>query len=299
MFPSVLISADNDRHGYLKSFVLETGYVMLVREETHYPTGSDLSRMLSTTSAELIFLDTRDGEAAATLLDQMRQRWPEAAVIGIGVPSAGRPLSLDAVVSYPPGVEDLQMAIDESLHRVKGRVEENLIAFLPAKAGSGSTTLVLNTASDLAREHGKKVLVIEADLRSGVLSVMLNAEPQHSVQEALRVSGEMNEGQLAHLVTRVHEVDYLLTSRNPRLALPLWSQYFQLLNFVRSRYDLVVVDLPELVNPATREIVRRARQVFTVTTSEVLSLKLAELRAQELLGWGVEESRIQILLNRW
>ncbi|MCU0245500.1 MAG: hypothetical protein MUC42_02940, partial [Bryobacter sp.] len=61
----------------------------------------------------------------------------------------------------------------------------------------------------------------------------------------------------------------------------------------------ILVDLPELVNPATREIVRRARQVFTVTTSEVLSLKLAELRAQELLGWGVEEARIQTLLNRW
>jgi Flp pilus assembly CpaE family ATPase len=62
---------------------------------------------------------------------------------------------------------------------------------------------------------------------------------------------------------------------------------------------MVLADLPELVNPATVEIVRSASHVMVVTTQEVLTLKMAERRMRELIDWGVPEDRIKILANRW
>jgi Flp pilus assembly CpaE family ATPase len=81
--------------------------------------------------------------------------------------------------------------------------------------------------------------------------------------------------------------------------MPQWHDYFLLLDAVKMQYDFVLVDLPELVNPATREIVQRARQVFTVCTPELPSLRLAQRRLEELRGWRVPDDRIQLLLNRW
>jgi Flp pilus assembly CpaE family ATPase len=68
---------------------------------------------------------------------------------------------------------------------------------------------------------------------------------------------------------------------------------------VLPRYDFVLVDLPEVVNPATAETVRTARAVYVVTTPELPSLSLARQRFQELTAWGVSDARLFAVLNRW
>ena len=60
----------------------------------------------------------------------------------------------------------------------------------------------------------------------------------------------------------------------------------------------ILVDLPEVVNDATAEVVSRAAYVFIVCTPELLSLELARQRSEELRGRGVDEKQISVLLNR-
>jgi pilus assembly protein CpaE len=67
---------------------------------------------------------------------------------------------------------------------------------------------------------------------------------------------------------------------------------------VQSRYDFVCVDLPEVVNQASAEVVRCARGVFLVCTPEVPSLRMAIQRLVELGEYGVPAERIHIILNR-
>ena len=70
------------------------------------------------------------------------------------------------------------------------------------------------------------------------------------------------------------------------------------MRFAVPKYDLVLVDLPEVINSATAEIVRRARAVYVVSTPEFASLTLSKQRCQELEHWGVDRGRVQALLNR-
>jgi Flp pilus assembly CpaE family ATPase len=91
----------------------------------------------------------------------------------------------------------------------------------------------------------------------------------------------------------------VVTDTAAKEPIPTWSDYFQLLRFVLPRYDLVLVDLPEVVNTATAEVVRTARAVYLVTTPELPSLALAQQRFHELARWGVEETRQFAVLNRW
>jgi len=71
-----------------------------------------------------------------------------------------------------------------------------------------------------------------------------------------------------------------------------------LLAFARSRYDLIICDLPEVVNEATDVVVRAARAVLVVTTPSVPSLFLAARRRHDLERRGVGASSVKYILNR-
>jgi Mrp family chromosome partitioning ATPase len=151
----------------------------------------------------------------------------------------------------------------------------------------------------LAGHLKKHVLVIEADLHSGLFATILGTRPARCIRQALHGARTMELPDWERCLVRSNEVDYVVTDTAAKEPIPTWSDYFQLLRFVLPRYDLVLVDLPEVVNSATAEVVRTACAVYLVTTPELPSLALAQQRFQELARWGVEQARQFAILNRW
>jgi MinD-like ATPase involved in chromosome partitioning or flagellar assembly len=302
-FNLLLIASTRERASTLQRIAVETQKLLPAHVLPGYPRDRELGRLLDSTEPEIVMLDLADPAAAADCAAQVYLRLPSLPILGIAGPLPPDPAmfghALTRVLAYPPDVADLVKVIDESILHGRGRIEQNMFSFLPAKAGSGASTIVLYAAAALAGHFQKRVLVIDADLRSSALSIMLNLREFHSLQEVLRSAAELDAFRLNSAVTRVHNVDMLLSSRLALSPTPNWEHYFRLLELVRSRYDVVLVDMPEVVNPATRELVRRSRVVFNVCTPEMTSLKLAERRHQELMEAGLSEDRVQILLNRW
>jgi Flp pilus assembly CpaE family ATPase len=93
-------------------------------------------------------------------------------------------------------------------------------------------------------------------------------------------------------------MDLLLADPSAKEMIPSWADYYLLLRFLAEQYDYLFVDLPELVNPATAEVVRSAGRVFVVCTPEIPSLRLAEQRCRELAAWGLPDGNVHILVNR-
>lgn len=303
LFTAVVIAADDIRLHHLQNVVLAWGQLEVFRAFGGYPPAFEVARLLSTIHPEVVLLDLNDRETALQMAEHIHEELPQAAIVGVGGQAGG---SWDAprtgivwVTGYPLQPGDLPVAVEGAIHAVRGGVVENLYVFLPAKAGSGASTVALHTAAALHGAFGKRCLVMECDLRSGALSVALNTDPVRSIQAALDKSRELDVFQWADHVTTADGVDYLLSNRRNSPRLPEWTDYFALLEFSRSRYDALVADLPELVNPATAELVRRARRVFVVCTQEVLSLKLAQRRIEELDGWGIPADRVKLVVNRW
>lgn len=302
MFGALLIGSTAERSIALRESAAESRRLMLMRVAEGYPSGGQLVRLLNSVEPEFVLLDMADADAARSCAACVASVATGTAVIGFGgegwLASLSQVPQIAALVSYPPAAGELEKAIDEALHRMQCTVDDNLIAFLPSKAGSGATTVALNTAVALAGVN-RRVLLIECDLRSGVLAEMLNLHPTHSIQQVLLGSDELDRFRLENAVAKAQGVDLLLSSRSSRRCMPEWGDYYRLLQVARSRYDVVVVDLPELVNPATREIVQRCRAVYNVCTPELLSVRLAEQRIAELADWGVADDRVFVILNRW
>ena len=303
MFNTVVIHAGPERAALLRAMVASTGQLQILREFTAAPSQYEISRMLNSMAPDVVLIDFGLGQQTLQCAAKIAEYAPQTAVVGFGATAdlamLAKQVGFHALVAANGGTEDLQFAIHEAMHCRDGGLEPTLYSFLPSKAGSGASTVVVNTATALAKYYGKRVLVIDADLRSGILAIMLNVEPVGSVQRVLQESDQLDQFHWVQSVLPVHGVDYLLSSRSLDSAPPEWLHYYQLLNFARKHYDTVLVDLPELVNPATVEIVRRSAMVFPVCTTEIPSLRLTQHRCNELTRWGVPEERIGILLNRW
>lgn len=303
MFNTAIIHARPEKAPLLRAMAAATGQLQLLREFTSAPNAYEFSRMLNSMSPEIVLIDFGVGQVALEFAAKIAEYAPHTAVVGYGatadLASLAKRVGFHSLVAANGGTEDLQVAIHEALHSRDGGVERCLYSFLPSKAGSGASTVVLNTATALAQVHQKRVLVIDADLRSGILAIMLNVEPVGSVQAILQNSSQLDQFHWSQCVLPVNGVDYLMSSRSLDSALPEWMQYYQLLNFARAQYDVILVDLPELVNAASVEMVRRSAMVFPVCTPEIPALRLTQHRCTELQRWGVPEERIGILLNRW
>jgi Flp pilus assembly CpaE family ATPase len=68
---------------------------------------------------------------------------------------------------------------------------------------------------------------------------------------------------------------------------------------IQKQYDYIVVDLPEVINDGTAEIVRTARGVLVVCEPELPSLKLTKQRCAELESCEIARDNIHIVVNRW
>jgi Flp pilus assembly CpaE family ATPase len=150
---------------------------------------------------------------------------------------------------------------------------------------------------EMGKDH-KKVLILEADLHSGLLPVLVKLNPKYSIVDALGLSDSLDERAWEQLVTKAQGLDLLPTPiAKTKAQFSPWD-YHRLLAFASHRYDFVVVDLPEVVNDATEAIVTRASRVHIVCTSEDSSLFLARRRIFELEARMVRDERLRVVLNR-
>lgn len=300
---STLILADEElAASQLHELARTSGVLEVVKVVTPIPNGYALARLVATFEPAVVLADLQTGASGFEVGAEIRQRVPKTVLFGMNATPGHIAMAQQVGFSalLPPGAtsSDLRLELREAIHRILGGVEPNLYCFLPSKAGSGASTIVFNTACAIARSQDRRVLVIDGDLRSGVQALMLNETPRGTVETLLAQAPVLDTFVWENSICRAHGVDWILSGRRLDMPLPAWEQWFQVINFAKDRYDVILVDLPEVVNDATVEIVRRSRMVFTVATPEVLSLKLTQQRLSELKRWEIAEERIALMINR-
>jgi cellulose biosynthesis protein BcsQ len=263
------------------------------------------ARALSIANPDVILLDTGDWQSVSELAGKLSRASRRGVLI------AFRPqwteeeqksfmeAGIDELLPDPFSPQELEKAVHRAFHRKYPLTHQNIVAFLPSKAGSGCSTVALNTAGTLANELNKRTLLVEADRRSGVLSVLLDVEGKGGLAKVLAISGALTGVEWRQHLVSIGKLDLLLADPFNPGPMPSWINYYQLLSFVERDYDFIVVDLPEVPNPATAEVLNAARSVFIVCEPEVTSLKLVPLRRSEVESYGVPKDKIFVLGNRW
>ena len=311
MLSLALYTANPDSEFCIEQLVQESSQFNLVTRGTPDSPAADLFQSLKRHDPDVVLLDLtgwdsegNDPGGAAALMRALKVSDLRAVVIGFlaswSTPQQAefRGAGIADLLPLPFSSLELEKLVYDALHRDQPVTNQNILAFLPAKAGGGCSVIAINTAAALANQLHKKVLLLEADRRSGPLAIMLNLERHRGLPQALSSAASMTALAWQQQYVEVFGVHVLLAEPGRRDALPGWADYYQLLHFVQTRYDFVFADLPEVVNPASAEVVRCARGVFLVCTPEVPSLRMTIQRLAELEECGVPAERVHIVLNR-
>lgn len=162
-----------------------------------------------------------------------------------------------------------------SLHFATMDARNNIIAFSGPSPGVGKTFVCTNLAVVLA-QTGKKVLLIDADLRRGRLHASFAAD--HSKGLSGYLAGSYGFDEAVHH-TKIDGLDVMFRGTVPPnpSELLMHERFDELLDNVNDEYDIVIVDTPPILAVTDAAIVgQHAATTLMVARYGVSSLKEVE-----------------------
>ena len=303
MLRALIFGADRETTSQLQQLCTLTQDVCVLRTLDRYPQVHETLRLLNSFAPHLIFLGADDETVAHAVENEIRSVSPLTAVLWVAARTEGAEAfeitsDTPSVCPIPCSPVQFRAAIFQALESVSEHKNASVFAFQPAKAGSGATTTALFAAQILATAAEKRVLVLECDLHAGPISMLYNLRPTYSIMDVLEDSHRLTPEAWSEMVIRTGGIDILSSvSRLGVRQVSPWG-YQRLLSFVRGRYDIVIADLPEVVNNATEVVVRSSQAVFVVTAPSAPSLFLAARRRYDLEARGVGSAKVKYIINR-
>jgi pilus assembly protein CpaE len=305
---AIVICPDVELSGRLTSAAEATGEVAVVRKFDRYPSGIDLVRTLRAHAPEVIFLSFEELEKAQEVVKYLEGEAQSLPIVAIH-------RNLDArlvretmrigVREFLTDPFDRQM-LHESLASVKAQVQRKppvlestseIFAFLPSKAGVGTSTIALNVSAAISRRPNTRVLLADFDLNSGMMRFMLKLQNEYSVIDAAEHALEIDESLWPQLVTSFGQMDVLHAGRvNPNLRIE-GAQIRGLIDFARRNYQSLCFDLSGNLERYSLEIMQECKRVLLVCTPEIPSLHLAREKIHFLRTLDLD-SRVSVVLNR-
>jgi len=282
MLRGAIICPDHDLLGELKDALAETHRVGIVRIVDRYLEGVELVRFLRATAPEIVFLSVASNRKALELAARIEAQAPGTQVVAVDreINPATLVETMRAGVREflaPPFEADV---VQQTLQRMEQILERRppaiestdlLLAFIPAKAGVGCSTIALNASIALSQLPDTKALLADFDLNCGMIDFMLQTESKYSIATAVENARQMDETLWDKLVTRHGDLDIIPAGRTaPGFRIDS-MQIRYLLEFARRNYKVICTDLSGILEKFSIEILHEARQIFLVCTPEVPS----------------------------
>ena len=284
----------------------------------------DLSAQLATCEADVLVLESPLGWQAADLrqLEQLLLRRPQLQVIWltdeVGKEDLVRAMrnGVREVLNLPLHRAELLQALGRMARRpappeaasddnasAKGTpTRRRMIAFLPAKGGSGATLLSTHVAQLMAAEFGRRCALIDLDLQCGDASFALSSgQHAHSLTELTQHTERLDAQLLQGCVHAVRPgLGLLAAPTDPQAS---WSvtptQLQAVLELARKSFDVVVLDLGCAWDAVCLQAVEMADEVFIVAQNLLPHVRDAQRLAGILRSLGCDESKLRLVLNRF
>ena len=172
-----------------------------------------------------------------------------------------------------------------------------VIGFLSAKGGCGSTTIACHVATELQRLTRRNVLLADLDLTSGLAGFLMKTPSSYSILDGIKNLSRLDESLWKALV--IEHKPGLSVIPAPavysRWDHPDEGQLRQLLQFMRTQHDWVILDLGRSLNSIATAVLDEIDQLFLISTLEVVALHGLKTIVHGLFDQG---EKLQLVLNR-
>ena len=303
------IGVDDDTWRFLRVFADTTRLIRLVSRVDDYHDREGIETSQAVPDICLVDFD-RDRRAAAIAAERLHSGARGTAVFAISAQSHPDSI-LEAMragcseyLSKPIQREQLVNALARIGARRKEKKDQGsaqVLAFMGSKGGCGVTTVVTQMAAILANAYSRKTMVVDLhpDFGDAALYLKLN-KPTYSFFELCENTHRLDADFLQGFVMQHSSgLDLIPASEGGDAARDLMpGAISQTFDFLRPRYEFILVDLPVGLNEKNLELVRGCDQLFLVTVAEVAAIRNVVRQTEYLVRNDVPREKIRVVLNR-
>ena len=176
-----------------------------------------------------------------------------------------------------------------------------VLTFMGAKGGCGVTTLVTQMAALLVNSCSRKSLVVDLhpDFGDAALYMGLTKYGYHFfelLENTDRLDAELLQSFVVHHSSGVDIIPAPAEISPTRTVLP--GSVGRTFDFLKQRYEFILVDVPPGMNDENLELIRQCDQLYIVTVAEVSALRNVVRQVEYLRRKQVPQEKIRVVLNR-
>lgn len=245
-------------------------------------------------------------------------RTPEIGVVllareSAAVPSAAARAGVRGIIGLPLSLENLSLTVADAgawAQAVRARFERvdseaagggRMLVLAGAKGGVGTTTIAVHLALEASRSTPpRSVCLVDFDLQKGDVRSYLDLTHRRSVTDLVEVADDLTGRQ-------IDESLYVHSSGMRLLLPPAEGEYAEtvdgeaarkILGGIRTRFDIVIVDVGAVVSEGAAVAAEMADQVVVVVTPDIPSLRAANRLLSLWERLQVRKEGVGILVNR-
>ena len=181
-----------------------------------------------------------------------------------------------------------------------GGKRAKVIAFMPAKGGSGSTFLATNLGFVLA-SRGKRVAVLDLNLQFGDVALFVSdRRPKSNIADLCRDASRLDADLLEASMMNISENLWVLAApdspeRSPEVRPEIVEQIIAL---ARVKFDIVILDVGRILEAVSIKALDEAETIYLVVQAALPTLHDARRLVGILQGLGYDREKLKIVLNR-
>ena len=201
-----------------------------------------------------------------------------------------------APLSMPQIIESIATIYTDPLTGPVGQV----IAFVGAKGGSGSSTVCHNTAFAIATSLASDVVIADLDLPFGTAGLDFNQDPLQGIADALATPERVDEVLLDRLLSRCS--DHLSLFAAPGTLDRAYdveaASCETVLDVVRENVPWVAVDLPHLWTSWAKDLLLKADHVVITAMPDLANLRNTKNLVDQLKSTRPNDRPPILVLNQ-
>ena len=173
-----------------------------------------------------------------------------------------------------------------------------ILSVYSAKGGSGKTLIATNLAL-LFTQRKKKTLLIDASFYFGDVSLYLDINPKDTISELVQEGNNITIDTInSFTVLHSSGLNVLPAPKSPESAEYITEEHIEkLLSIMRPYYDVIIIDLPVMLNNTTLAAIENSDTVLYVATPDIASLKDV-FQIQKVMQSLQQHDKFQLVVNR-
>lgn len=198
--------------------------------------------------------------------------------------------------------EVLDKALADISNKKPKKSKCRVISVYSNKGGVGKTSIATNLALELAKITKENVALIDLNFQLGDVTTFLDLKPSFNISYMLQNLDKINEDFLLSTLEKYKDTNLYVLADPPyfkQVDDVLTKNISKLFNILRETFSYVVVDTSSGFGSKEMSVLEYSDLVFFVTIINLPALRNCQRCLELFEKLGLEQDKIQILINRY